>query len=186
MWHGNGEHRSHYLQKSLKSLATRNTATLNRTHLIALAVHLVYHVSRFVLSARRRTLLPYILLTLPSLLIELFFESSARPSHNANGELQRAGDDLEAKGLTEWMWDIMYWTWGCIVFVAIVGNWGWWAWTIIPAYSAWLAFTTYSGMKSGLGGLMGGGDADGASASGGPSKRQTKMEKRGGQKMVYR
>lgn len=73
------------------------------------------------------------------------------------------------------------------MLVAAVGDKGWWAWAVVPAYSVWLAFTTYSGMKSGIGGLMGGADDGSASGtSGGQSKRQAKMEKRGGQKMMYR
>lgn len=68
-----------------------------------------------------------------------------------------------------------------------MGDKGWWAGGVVPAYSVWLAFTTYSGMKTGMGGLMGGGDGAGSGgASGGQSKRQAKIEKRGGQKMVYR
>ena len=40
-------------------------------------------------------------------------------------ELKRAGEDLDAKGLTEWMWDIVYWTWGVITLAAIFGKWAW-------------------------------------------------------------
>lgn len=40
--------------------------------------------------------------------------------------MRRPGQDLEAKGLTEWMWDVLYWTWGCVVLVALVGDWAWW------------------------------------------------------------
>jgi hypothetical protein len=175
------------VQKSLKTLAARNTATLNRTHIITLVVHLVYHLSRFFFSAARRKLLPYILLSLPALIFEVYFERLSRPSYDSNGDLRRAGEDLEAKGLTEWMWDVLYWTTGCVLMAALFGDYGWWLWTIVPAYSIWLAFTTYSGMKGGMGGLMGAGNENGSVGGGaGQSKRQAKMEKRGGQKMVYR
>lgn len=110
----------------------------------------------------------------------------ARPTYQ-DGELKRAGEDLEAKGLTEWMWDIEYWTWGNVVLVAILGDWAWWGMVVPVLYSIWSAWTTYTGVRQGMGGLMGGGD-DGAQkqGAGGQSKRQAKMEKRGGQKMVYR
>lgn len=177
-------------QRSQKTLAARNAATLNRTHLTTLAIHLLFHISRFLLSSSRRSLFTYLLLTLPSLVIEFYFERLSRPTHNADSSLLRAGEDLEAKGLTEWMWDLLYWTWGCVVLVSLVGDRGWWAWIVVPGYSAWLAFTTFTGMKSGLGGMMGAGGNEGSggaeSKGDGQSRRQAKMEKRGGQKMVYR
>jgi len=50
---------------------------------------------------------------------------------------------------------------------------------VIPVYSAYSAYTTYTGMRGGY-----------QDAAGVPqpqaSKRQAKMEKRGGQKMQYR
>jgi hypothetical protein len=58
----------------------------------------------------------------------------------------------------------------------------------VPAYSAWLAFTTFTGARKGLAG-MGGVPTEAEGASTGPagqSKRQAKMEKRGGQRMQYR
>jgi len=50
-------------------------------------------------------------------------------THSADGtpELKRSGEDLEAKGLTEYMWDILYWTYGCLVLTALFGDWGWFA-----------------------------------------------------------
>lgn len=54
----------------------------------------------------------------------MVFERNSRPKYNGK-ELKSAGDDLEAKGLTEWMWDVVYWTWGCVVLAALVGDWAW-------------------------------------------------------------
>ena len=173
-------------QKALKTLAAKNTATLNRTHLISLGVNAFWLLLRFLLFRRR--LLPYVLITFSALFIEFWFERIARPTYTdtPNGkELKRAGEDLEAKGLTEWMWDIVYWTWGCIVVAAVLGDWAWWLYAVVPLYSAWLAFSTYTGVRQGMGGMMGGGSG-GGDGSGGQSKRQAKMEKRGGQKVAYR
>lgn len=114
-------------QKAQKSQATRNTAKLSQLHLITLGVHAFYHVFRLLLV--RRSLWPYVLLSLPSLLIEFWFERIARPTFvkTANGsELKRAGEDLEAKGLTEWMWDVVYWSWFCLGIVTVAGDWAWW------------------------------------------------------------
>ena len=135
-----------------------------------------------------RKILPYILLATPALAIEIWFERIGRPTYTSGSdgqkELKRAGEDLEAKGLTEWMWDIVYWTWGCTALAALFGNWAWWLYLAVPIYSGWLAFSTYSGVRQGMGGLTGaGGDGQ---ASGGQSKRQVKMERRGGPKVTYR
>lgn len=90
---------------------------------------------------------------------------------------------MEAKGLTEWLWDVLYWTWGCIAIAAVFGNKAWWAYLAVPVYSAYLAFTTFTGARKSLSGL--GGASDGGSV-GTQSKRQAKMEKKGGQKVQYR
>ena len=176
-------------QKALKTLAAKNTSTLNRTHLISLSVNLLFLLLRFFVFTNR-SLLRYTLLSFPALVIEFWFERIGRPTYTdtANGkDLKRAGEDLEAKGLTEWMWDVVYWTWACIVLAAVLGDRAWWLYVVVPLYSAWLAFSTFTGVRQGMGGLMGGG-AGGGSSEGGASqsKRQAKMEKRGGQKVQYR
>lgn len=96
--------------------------------------------------------------------------------------MKRAGEDLEAKGLTEYMWDIVYWTYGVLVVVSLVGDYGWWLWSVIPAYSVYTAWTTYTGMRGGFTDAAGVPQPEAATAS----KRQAKMEKRGGQKVQYR
>lgn len=95
---------------------------------------------------------------------------------------------MEAQGLTEWMWDVLYWTWGCIGGAAVLGEWVWWAWAIVPLYSVWCVYGMYTGARGmmGMGGAAGQGQSGAGEAPGGQSKRQAKMEKRGGQKMVYR
>lgn len=94
--------------------------------------------------------------------------------------MKRAGEDLDAKGLTEYMWDVVYWTYGCITMAAILGDYAWWLWVVIPAYSAYSAWSMYTGMRGGYQ------DAAGVPQPQAASKRQAKMEKRGGQKMQYR
>ena len=122
----------------------------------------------------------------PAILIELYFESLSRPSYTPDGGVRKPGEDLEAQGLTELMWDVLYWTWGNVVLVALAGDWAWWLYLAVPAYSAWLAFTTYSGVRKGFAGVgMGGGEGEGT-ATGAQSKRAAKMEKRGGQRVQYR
>lgn len=150
----------------------------------------------------RGSLIAYVLLSAPSVVVELVFERNSRPKYNEN-ELRTSGDDLEAKGLTEWMWDILYWTWGCVVLTAIFGDWAWYFYVIadhtkrlkvaltdqqiaVPIYSAWLAYSTFGNVRQmfGLGGGVG--QVPEGTSSATASKRQAKIEKRGGQKMQYR
>ncbi|KZF21689.1 hypothetical protein L228DRAFT_261832 [Xylona heveae TC161] len=176
-------------QKAAKQLAARNAQLLKRTHLIALSLHGFFLLLRLVLfrsQSTRSTLTPYLLLSAPALLVEFWFERIGRPKYvtrpgSSTAELKNSGEDLEAKGLTEYLWDVLYWTWGCIAVAAVFGNRAWWLWIVIPLYSVWLAYTTFGGMKQGLGGL--GGADTGAQAT---SNRQKKMEKRGGQRVQYR
>ncbi|MCJ1364659.1 hypothetical protein MMC16_003774 [Acarospora aff. strigata] len=176
------------LKKAAKQLAARNSAIITRTHLISLGINALFILLRFLLfrsTATRSTFLLYAILSFPAFLIEFWFERIGRPTFAPNGELKRPGEDLEAKGLTEYLWDVLYWTWGCIGIASVLGNKAWWMWTAIPLYSAWLAYTTFGGMRQGLAGMTGAGDQPPAGGSGG-SNRQRKMEKRGGQRTQYR
>lgn len=120
------------MQKAAKQTAKRNSYILNRTHVITAAIHAFFLLCRVVIfrsSSSVSSLVKYTILSAPALVIECIFELNGRPkytSYAASAELRRSGDDLEAKGLTEWMWDVLYWTWGCTVLVALVGDWAWW------------------------------------------------------------
>ncbi|KAI9795330.1 MAG: hypothetical protein M1833_007242 [Piccolia ochrophora] len=175
----------HSRQKAAKQTARRNSEVLNRTHLITALIHAFFLILRFVLLRRRRTsILLYLLFSAPALVIEFWLERIGRPSYvSGTTDLRKSGEDLEAKGLTEYLWDVLYWSWACIVVVAVFGNKGWWSWVAIPLYSAWLGYTTFGSMSSGLGGLAAGGKEG---VQGGQSNRQKKMDKRGGQRVQYR
>ncbi|KAK4898792.1 hypothetical protein LTR49_027745 [Elasticomyces elasticus] len=155
-------------QKAQKTQATRNSATLSRTHLISLGFYLFFLLVRTVLFSP--CLLPFALLNPPALTIEFWFERIGRPvyTETANGkELQKAGEALDAKGLTEWMWNVGYWSW-------------------MPLYSAWLAFSPYFGVRSGFSGMSAGAGGEGSGGAAAQSKRQAELEKKGGQRMQYR
>ncbi|KAF2263264.1 hypothetical protein CC78DRAFT_534144 [Lojkania enalia] len=168
-------------QKAAKTLAFRNTARLNQTLYATITIHLLFWLLRALLfrsSFTRKSLAFYLLFSAPQLFIQFQFERISRPTYNADGVVKRSGEDLEAKGLTEYMWDVLYWTYGCVILAAVLGDWAWWAWGIIPLYSVYLAYTTYAGMR--------GGYTDAAGVPQSTSKRQQKLEKRGGQKVQYR
>lgn len=120
-------------QKAAKTLAAANTKRLNITLVATLVIHSFFWLLRGLLFRRsftRASGLKYVLLTAPSLIIQAFFERSSRPTYGgpSGGEVKRAGEDLDAKGLTEWMWDVVYWTYGCVLLVALLGDWAWWFW----------------------------------------------------------
>lgn len=176
-------------QKAAKQQAARNTAILKRTHLTSLAIAIFFALLRLLVfraSCTRATYLLYACLSAPAFSIEFWFERVGRPLTAPNGELKKSGEDLEAKGLTDFMWDVLYWTWGCTVAAIILGDKAWWGYVVVPVYSVWLAWTTFGGMRKGMAG-MSGPDAGADTANGAMSNRQKKQqEKRGGQKMQYR
>ncbi|KAF2746539.1 hypothetical protein M011DRAFT_459294 [Sporormia fimetaria CBS 119925] len=171
-------------QKAAKTLAARNTARLNQTLTATIALHGLFWFLRgliFRSSFTRKSALLYILFSGPQLFLNFQFERLGRPTYNADGAVKRSGEDLEAKGLTEYMWDVTYWTYGCLLAAATFGDRAWWLWSIVPIYSAYLAYTTFMGVRKGYT------DAAGVPQPGAAtSKRQAKMEKRGGQKVAYR
>ncbi|OJD18350.1 hypothetical protein AJ78_01594 [Emergomyces pasteurianus Ep9510] len=179
-------------QKAAKTLAARNTNLLNRTHLTTLTIHLLYLLLHFLLH-RPRSLTPYLLLTTPTLAIEFYLERLGRPRYNnatdgSSGTLRSPGEDLDGPGLTEYFWDVIYWTWGCMGAVCIFGDRAWWLWVMVPLYSGWSVYSTFMGLKGGMAGLGGGmGEGAGGAGEAVESKRQKKMEKRGGaQRVRYR
>ncbi|CAI7663098.1 unnamed protein product [Penicillium pancosmium] len=166
-------------QKAAKSLAARNTALLTRTHLITITIHTIYLVLHFLIN-RPRSLKPYILLGAPTLIIEYYLDRIGRPRYSEDGtSLKTAGEDLNATGLTEYMWDVLYWTQGCIVAVCIFNDRAWWLWVVVPIYSIYLAYTTVMGVKRGFAGMGGGAGAEGEGGEVPLSKTQAKREKRG-------
>ena len=89
--------------------------------------------------------------------------------------------------MTEYMWDIVYWTWICLGATCVFGDRGWWLFLAVPVYSAYAGYKAVGGIREGFAGLGGGGQGqDQGAQPAGESKRQKKMEKRGGQKVQYR
>ncbi|KAJ5677572.1 uncharacterized protein N7477_003205 [Penicillium maclennaniae] len=163
-------------QKAAKSLASRNAAVLHRTHLTSAAIHIIFLVLHFMFQ-RPGSLKRYIFLGVPALVIEFYLDKVGRPCYTQDGFLRSAGEDLNATGLTEYMWDVLYWTQGCIVAVCIFNDRAWWLWAVVPLYSIYLAYTTIMGVKKGFAGL--GGNGEGEGEEGPKSKTQQKKEKRG-------
>ncbi len=177
------------LQKAAKNLTVRNAARLQQTHLITLAINSVFLLSRFTFR-RSLSLKSYVCFSLPGAIIEFYLDRVARPTYAADGTIRSGGEDLDAEGLTEFMWDVLYWTWINVILVIILGNRAWWLYLVVPGYAIYAAVTTASGLKGMLSGMSGAGGGGGGGGEGegsaSQSKRQAKMEKRGGQRVAYR
>ena len=176
------------MQKAAKQQAVRNSTILKRLHLISLVINVLYIASRFLVflpSSTRATYLLYIVFSIPAIAIEIWLEKIARPTYGPNGELQKPGEDLEAKGLIEYMCDVLYWTWGTVFLASVFGDKAWWLWTVVPSYSIWLAYSMFGSARQGVADLTGQGLEESNANQTGTSNRRKKMEKRG-QKMQYR
>ncbi|CAF9908868.1 MAG: hypothetical protein GOMPHAMPRED_006342 [Gomphillus americanus] len=172
-------------QKAAKQQAARNAATLKRMHIASLVAHLAFLFLRLTLRRASTTWTSYtvyVLMSIPALSIEFWFQSIGTPTYDSNGELKRAGEDLEAKGLTEFLVDVFWWTNGVIIGAGLFGDRMWWFLIVAPIYGIYLAVSTFMGLRQGLAGMAGQGADDTVSTS----NRQKKLEKRSGPKMQYR
>ncbi|KAI8949937.1 DUF788 domain-containing protein [Xylaria longipes] len=126
-------------QKARKDRAKANTATLKNLHIGTLIVNTLFVL--FNLLFKRRSLLLYVLLSIPSFICEFVLESTGRPKYESStNALKTAGEDLSAPGLTEYMFDVIWVTWASVVLVTFFGNWGWLLWSVVPAYGAFKGY----------------------------------------------
>ncbi|KAK3617917.1 hypothetical protein LTR22_026554 [Elasticomyces elasticus] len=140
-----------------------------------------------------RRLLPFALLNFPALAIEFWFEQIGRPSYTetANGKSFSEHAMLSMRKVSQsgcGMWSTgagaaQYWQ---LCLAALLGSWALWLCAVVPLYSAWLAFSTYSGVRSGFSTMNAGAAGKGSDGTAAQSKRQAKLEKKGAQRMQYR
>jgi hypothetical protein len=126
-------------QKAKKDRAKSNSTALNNLHIGSLAVNLIFLLFRYFFKSR--SLLLWFVLSVPSFLCEFTLERTGRPSFDpSTGALRASGEDLAAPGLTEYMFDVIWVTWGTTVLVTLFGNWFWLLWAIVPAFGAYKGF----------------------------------------------
>lgn len=141
-------------QKSKKDRAKANTSALNTLHIGTLSVNVLFIL--FNLFIKRRSILAYGVLSIPSLVAEYILESTGRPKFDPSTKaLKSSGEDLAAPGLTEYMFDVIWVTWFCLVSVIVFGNWGWICWSVIPIFGAYKGY----GLLGMARGMMGGAQA---------------------------
>ncbi len=138
-------------QKAKKDRAKANASALSTLHIGTLVVNGLFLL--FNLLIKRRALLPYFVLSIPSLVAEFILESTGRPKYDATTKaLKSSGEDLAAAGLTEYMFDIIWITWLSLVLVIMFGNWGWIMYSVVPIYGAYKGY----GLLGMARGMMGG------------------------------
>jgi hypothetical protein len=138
-------------QKAKKDRAKSNISTLNTLHVGTLSLNALFLL--FNLLIKRRSLLAYLVFSIPCFVAQYVLESSGRPKYDSSTKaLKSAGEDLAAPGLTEYMFDIIWVTWACLVAVMLAGNWGWTFWVVVPAYGAYKGY----GLLGMARGMMGG------------------------------
>ncbi|GAB1320113.1 DUF788 domain-containing protein [Madurella fahalii] len=133
-------------QKARKDQAKSNSAALNNLHIGSLIVNGLFLLLHFVF--RTRSLLLWFILSLPSFVCQFALERTGRPSYDpATKALRSSGEDLGAAGLTEYMFDVIWVTWGAAILVALFGNWAWLLWAVVPAYGVYKGFSMMGAAK---------------------------------------
>lgn len=112
-------------QKARKELAKNNARWIRNLHLRSLLINVVFII--VALYYRRASVALYTVSSLIAAACHYGLYATGSPSY-VNGQLKSSGDDLDAEGLMQYMWDVIWVTWGTYVTVMIFGNWGWWLW----------------------------------------------------------
>lgn len=97
------------------------------------------------------------------------------------------GSDLAQLGMTEYMFDVLYLTWGIQLLVAFTTTWAWWLYLVVCC--PLLRDQGIDGVDSGLCGDEGLGIVEGAEGCGGsgtrgPCKANSITETSGGQTII--
>lgn len=137
-------------QKAKKDRAKANISALNTLHIGTLSFNALFILFSLFKS---RSWLAYLLLSIPGCIAQYILETSGRPKFDPSTKaLKSAGEDLSSPGLTEYMFDIIWVTWACLIAVMLFGNWAWLLWAVVPAYGAWKGY----GLLGMARGMMGG------------------------------
>ncbi|KAI8883802.1 DUF788-domain-containing protein [Backusella circina FSU 941] len=164
---------------SSKKTAAANKQTLTNLRNGFLVVNIVYFLWRIVFYWNTFTKSQFLLYGLSAGLTFMLYRvlvSAGTPTYSADGTLVSSGDDLNAEGLTAYMFDIIYVTWFVHITTAFISNKFWYVYLVIPAYAAYKIVPMAKSFLGGVGGNNNGAKEEDASQ--GKSKRQVKMEKR--------
>ncbi|KAG5359291.1 hypothetical protein CJU90_4030 [Yarrowia sp. C11] len=168
---------------SLKKQAANNKEILITLWTGSISVDVLFLSSYFFLG-NPSSIIPWVIFSIPAAVVMVHLEKTCRPKFDERGGLIRPGEDLAQRGVMEYLKDIVYVTWICkFVSAVLASNWGFALYIMIPLYAVVKAYTLYSENRPKHS------TASGSTANEGlipKSKRQEKMERRGGQKVTYR
>lgn len=126
-------------KKAKKDQAKSNISALNNLHIGSLLVNGIFLLLHFVF--RTRSLVLWFVLSIPSFLCEFALERTGRPTYDpSTGALKSSGEDLGARGLTDYMFDVIWVTWVAAILVAFFGNWLWLLWSAVPIYGVYKGY----------------------------------------------
>lgn len=143
-------------QKAKKDRAKSNAATLNSLHIGSALINAIFLLVSLLFL--RRSLVAYLVLSIPAFVCQYLLETTGRPKYLPDGKLRTSGEDLAAVGLTEYMFDVVWVTWASLVAVVIFGNWGWLLWAVVPVFGLWKGWGLF-GAARGMMGQQGAGQA---------------------------
>ncbi|GMM38463.1 Snd2 protein [Saccharomycopsis crataegensis] len=178
---------------SQKKIAASNKKILKEIHLISCSILAISAVAVFAFH-RPASVKPFVIFNIPLLVCQAILESTGRPKYGPEGsKLSGTVADLRQEGLTEYMFDIIYFTGIEDILMILCGsNKVWWLYIAIPAFAIYKSFWLLKLGKN----LLGIGKGKGApmqednDVADEPtkSKRQAKMEARGqkGKRKVIR
>lgn len=141
-------------QKAKKDRARANIESLKQLHIGTLTLNGLFIL--FNLIVKRRSLLAYLIFSIPCFVAQYILETTGRPKYDANHNLKSAGEDLAAVGLTEYMFDVIWITWLSLIAVITFGNWGWLVWSVVPVYGAYKGYGLIGLGRSLMGGAQSG------------------------------
>lgn len=150
-----------------KQLANTNAVKIQNMRKAAIAVNVLFILIRLVWyygTTSKKTWFMYIVTNIAATLIQLQLENIGMPRFAEDGQLISAGEDLGQKGLTEYLFDIVYMTWIVYTLVAVITDYAWLMYLAIPVYATVKAWPLVRGM---LGNVMDQARAQAAATQGG-------------------
>lgn len=169
---------------SQKKIASANKQKLNEIHGITAAVlTLCFSIVWF--FNRPANLKPFFLFQIPLAVSQYVIEQSCRPKYKYDpvggyDKIVSAGHDMNQSGLTEYLLDIIYFTWLLDILVVIIGsNKMFYLFLVVPGYAAFKVKGLVSGFFPAKGP-----EAPREEEKPGKSKRQQKLEKNGRRKII--
>ncbi|KAI8054626.1 hypothetical protein BDF22DRAFT_742563 [Syncephalis plumigaleata] len=156
--------------KSAKKQTVENARILRNVQWGLLIVNSIYVLVQFGwyrADVTRYSASGYLITWLPTIFIYRLMAKMARPQRDMSGAIVSGGDDLNAPGLTSYMFDILYVTW-FVHLGSLLWSFIWWFYLVIPLYAGYAIWGFVAPMLK----SNGGGQEEMK------SKRQQKMEKR--------